>query len=107
MLKKIRAWASALLFVNLVVLLAWFLVGAAVSVSVLVATFFGKENQDWVMPVLAIPGAAALSVLGLWVARDVWRARRPRRRERKAVRPGDDGDMSEVAGVIQRPPWMG
>jgi hypothetical protein len=58
-------------------------------------------------------GATGLIVLIIfaffwWVTRDAGEtARALKGRRRRDAKPGRDGDMSDVAGVIKRDPWLG
>jgi hypothetical protein len=57
-----------------------------------------------------IPTAVVvLLILGMltWVLRDARQESKRLRQEYEERKPSADGDVSEVAGIPPRPPWMG
>ena len=51
--------------------------------------------------------AAVLLTLFWWVLRDAKKTTEANKGRRRQVKPGPDGDMSDVAGVTKREPWLG
>jgi predicted PurR-regulated permease PerM len=51
--------------------------------------------------------AAVILAFFVWVTRDAGETTKDLKARRRRVKPGRDGDMSDVAGVIKRDPWLG
>jgi choline-glycine betaine transporter len=107
MLQKIRQWGQTFIYLDLMFTMTWFVVCAVFALIFLVIVLIRGQNE-MIIPLL-IPLVVILTILGLahWVARDARKASKALRYERRRRKPGPDGDMSDVAGIPKRPPWMG
>jgi hypothetical protein len=97
--------------VVVVAFLSLMALGWAVSVLFLGAAIIsvGIRGDDWVFLLVTLLGAIVGGVyLIRWILRNtrVEEKRKPFRKKRTA-RPRPDGDMSDVAGIPQRDPWLG
>lgn len=95
--------AGARIYLLLVILAPFVLVGLWALVASIVAVVQGdfRSLPDLLMYVVMAFGLAGFVV---WLLRDA-------QKESKVVRPKGkaraDGDMSDVAGIPQREPWLG
>ena len=106
-MRRIRKWAKTFAYWDLLFSLAWdVLLVTFCLVFLVVVLIRGRYDQ---VPGLLGTALAGVAFLGFaaWVARDARRASRALRQRRKQGGPRPDGEMSDVAGKPDRPPWMG
>jgi hypothetical protein len=106
MLKRIQTWGKAVVAMDLMLILAKVIVGVLVgAVALAVVIIQGRYS---LVPEVAteIFLWAGFLAFAAWVSADASRAGRDLRRRRHEM-AGPDGDLSKVAGIAPRPPWLG
>ena len=107
MLRKLREWGKTFICLDLLFTLAWYVVTATSSLLVLIVVLIRGEYDQVPALLGAILGSVAFLWFASWLARDARKASKALRQQRKKRKPRPDGDMSDVAGMSERPPWMG
>jgi hypothetical protein len=105
----IRKAGRFIVLAFLMYLLAIFVVGIVVAAFMgLVAASGGDVN---VSPVLLGAAVIMMGTLGviIWLFRDARATQKKGHpfQKKNRPRPGPDGDMSDVAGIPHRDPWLG
>ncbi len=107
MLRQMRRWGRAFLYLDLMSTAAWYIAAAVIGTLLLVVAFArGQDDQIFPLLVAVLWAVAVLGFFG-WVFRDARAARKELRRQRHKPKARPDGDLTDVAGTPQRPPWMG
>ncbi len=107
MMRKIREWAKMFICLDLLFTLAWYVVTATLGLLCLIVVLIRGEYDQ--VPTLLVTIVGSVAFLGFvsWIARDARKASKALRQQRKKGKPRPDGDMSDVAEMPERPPWMG
>jgi hypothetical protein len=87
--------------------IVWWFVAALFAAMVALLGVTGAGRDDYLGLLRAAVVVVGLLGLFSWIARDARKARTLARQERHEVKPGPDGDMSDVVGVPRNLPWMG
>jgi hypothetical protein len=107
MLQKMREWIKAFVYLDLMFTVMYCLITAVFGILFLILVVIGG-NYDQIFPLLgSMAGALAFLGFFFWISRDARKVGKELRRQRKHPKPRPDGDMSDVAGIPQQPPWMG
>lgn len=106
LMPKIRAWAQAFIYLDLLSQIALALVLVVVGSPLFVALAWWGQSDLLGPLAFAILHSLAFLGLLLWLGREARRASLAPL-HRKEVRPAPDGDMSDVAGVLRAASWTG
>jgi hypothetical protein len=107
MLRGVRQWAQTFIYLDWLFALAWLAAGAVLGLLALTVVLGRGEYRQ--VPAILVPVLAVVLLFAFvrWVSRDARQASKRLRAERGQAKPRPDGDMSDVAGLPSRPPWMG
>jgi hypothetical protein len=103
-LRSIRPWAQIVFSLDLMILAAVALIGL-----IAMPFLWAFDGGLGLLFGFGITTFVALCVFAYaaWIDRDARRSIAEARREHRKARPGPDGDMTDVAGAPDPPPWMG
>jgi len=107
MFRKLRNWARTFIYLDMLFYAVWCVVAATFGTLFLIVAVIQGDWERSLSLLGTAAGSAAILGFFYWVYRDARKASKEMRRQRRQSRPRPDGDMSDVAGLPQRPPWMG
>lgn len=107
MLRKMPEWVKAIVCLDLLFNIAWYVVATVLGMLVLIVVIVRGDTEQ-ILPLLeTVVGALAILGFFYWISRDARKVGRELRRQRKTSRRPPAGDLRNAAGTPQQPPWMG
>jgi hypothetical protein len=110
-LRNVRQWGQALIYLELLYTATWYLV-LLIVLGIGIPLAIWRRDLEHLPEMLLLFGViAGMFLFGCWVRRDARRSTRELRRQRRAAREAGEepapAEVGDVAGLPPNPPWMG